>query len=167
MPLARISDPRDLVVDELGSLLYLERQLAEKVLPKLEEEVADEELRDAVERHLEHTRGHIANIEHAFELLGESPTVKRTLALKGLSRDHAQQTKKLETERLQDLAHAEAAAKTEHVEIAAYESLITLAESLGELDVVRLLEENLRQEEEALRELRLAAVRLSTQPLSV
>ena len=44
---------------------------------------------------------------------------------------------------LPDVFDAGAAAKTEYLEIAAYESLITTAEALGETEIVSLLEENL------------------------
>ena len=46
---------------------------------------------------------------------------------------------------------AGAAAKTEHLEIAAYEAMITTAESLGEHEIVSLLEENLDDEKSALK----------------
>jgi ferritin-like metal-binding protein YciE len=47
---------------------------------------------------------------------------------------------------------AGAAARTEHYEIAAYSGLIEMARALGESEAVGLLEENLKQEREALRE---------------
>jgi hypothetical protein len=49
-------------------------------------------------------------------------------------------------EELVDAVLPGAAAKTEHVEIATYEGLITKAETMGADDVVALLEENLEQE---------------------
>lgn len=50
-----------------------------------------------------------------------------------------------------DLVDAGAAARTEHYEIAAYTGLIEMARALGETDAVTLLEENLKEEKEALR----------------
>ena len=41
--------------------------------------------------------------------------------------------------------------ETEHHEIAVYEGLITKAEAMGEQDIVALLQENLEQEEAALK----------------
>ena len=43
-----------------------------------------------------------------------------------------------------------AGARTEHYEIAAYEGLMTMAEAMGEGEVVDLLSENLEQEKTAL-----------------
>ena len=51
------------------------------------------------------------------------------------------------------LLHVAAAAHTEHYEISAYHSLITAAEMLGEPEAIRLLEQNLHEEEEALEKL--------------
>jgi ferritin-like metal-binding protein YciE len=47
-----------------------------------------------------------------------------------------------------------AAAETEHHEIAVYEALMTHAEAMGEPEVVRLLQENLEQEQHTLDEVR-------------
>ena len=46
-----------------------------------------------------------------------------------------------------------AGARTEHYEIAAYEGLVTMAEAMGEVEVVELLTENLEQEKVALEKL--------------
>ena len=51
-----------------------------------------------------------------------------------------------------DIVDAGAAARTEHYEIAAYTGLIEMARALGETEAVGLLEENLKEEKEALRE---------------
>jgi ferritin-like metal-binding protein YciE len=51
-----------------------------------------------------------------------------------------------------DSVNTGAAARTEHYEIAAYTGLIEMARGLGEQDVVNILDENLKQEKEALRQ---------------
>lgn len=50
-----------------------------------------------------------------------------------------------------DLFHAGVIAKNEHVEIAAYTALIECAKALDEDEIANLLNENLDQEEEALK----------------
>ena len=42
-----ITSPRELFLHELGDILYVERKLARETLPKLIEEVNDEEFRPA------------------------------------------------------------------------------------------------------------------------
>jgi ferritin-like metal-binding protein YciE len=61
---------------------------------------------------------------------------------------------------LTDLAHAVAALATEHLELATYESLISLAESLGEEEVGIRLREVMEQEELALEQVERAMSKL-------
>jgi len=68
-----MTSPRELFLHELGDILYVERALADEALPKLIGEVKDEEFRAGLERHLEQTRQHVANVESVFESLGEEP----------------------------------------------------------------------------------------------
>jgi ferritin-like metal-binding protein YciE len=149
--MSHLTTPRDLFLHELGDILYVEQKLAEEVLPKLVKEVRSEELRKGFERHLDQTRGHIANLEQVFDLLGEPPTAEECIGFEGLKKEHDQLVQESSPE-LIDLVDAGAAARTEHYEIAAYESLIAMARALGEPDAVGLFEENLKQEKETLRE---------------
>ena len=54
-----------------------------------------------------------------------------------------------------------AGARTEHYEIAAYEGLVTMAEAMGETEVVELLTENLEQEKTTLEKLNTIGKRLA------
>lgn len=62
-----------------------------------------------------------------------------------------------------DAFPAGAGARTEHYEIAAYEGLVTMAEAMGEDDVVKLLNENLEQEKNALETMQTIGKRLAQQ----
>ena len=62
-----------------------------------------------------------------------------------------------------DLVDLGAAARTENYEIAAYEGLRRMAKALGEEKAVELLDENLSQEKEALREVEKIATRVSNE----
>jgi ferritin-like metal-binding protein YciE len=152
--MAKISQPRELLEQKLSTMLYVERELAETVLPELLEKIDNPQLRQGVESHLAQTRGHVANLEQAFVILGEDPDTEKSAAFDGLTKDHDKMSKMIETQQLEDFVHAGAAAKTEHFEIAAYEGMIDLAETLGETEIVHLLEENLDQEREALEQVK-------------
>ena len=60
-----------------------------------------------------------------------------------------------------DLFLTSSGARAEHYEIAAYSGLITSAKALGESEVAKLLEENLRQEKAALGQLESIGERLA------
>jgi ferritin-like metal-binding protein YciE len=66
-----LTSPKELFLHELGDILYVERELAEQVLPKLIDEVTDDEFRSGLENHLEQTREHVTNVEQVFEIFGE------------------------------------------------------------------------------------------------
>jgi ferritin-like metal-binding protein YciE len=113
--------------------------------------VQSAELRQGFERHLEQTRAHITNVEQVFDSLDEQPTAEECIGFEGLKQEHDELLEEA-SEDLVDLVDAGAAARTEHYEIAAYETLIGMARSLGESEAAGLLEENLKEEKEALRE---------------
>ena len=149
--MAEITTPRELFLHELGDILYVEEQLANEVLPKLINEVKHDEFRTSLENHLEETRRHIENVEQVFSSLGESAKTEECVGFEGLKKEKEELTGKV-SETMIDAVNAGAAARTEHYEIAAYTGLIEKARALGEQDVVNLLDENLKEEKEALRQ---------------
>jgi ferritin-like metal-binding protein YciE len=155
-----ITNPRELFLHELGDILYVERGLAEETLPELIGEVQDEEFRSGLENHLEETRGHVKNVERVFAELGEEPEAEKCVGFEGLKKEH-QELRGQSSASLVDMIDLGAAARTECYEIAAYESLRRMAKAMGEERAVELLDENLKQEKEALREVEKIATRLS------
>lgn len=164
--MAEIETPRELFLHDLGDILYVERKLSDEVLPKLIGEVQDDDLRKGLERHLEETRQHVTNVEQVFDTLGEEPQAEKCIGFEGLKKEHDQLVQEAGPD-LVDLVDTGAAARTEHYEIAAYEGLIPMARALEEREAVGLLEENLKQEKEALREVESVAKRLSNEHAKV
>jgi len=156
----KIETPRQLFLEELADILFAEQTLAEKVLPELREEVTDPEFRQGIEKHLEQTRQHAERVEEVFDLFGEKPETETCEGLMGLKKEHDGMVDDLDPE-LADVFDAGAAARTEHYEIAAYDGLINIARALGESEAVSLLEENLKEEKETLREIESISKRLS------
>jgi ferritin-like metal-binding protein YciE len=165
--MAAITEPRQLFVNELKGMLYVEQRLAQDVLPQLEREIQNNEFKQSIREHTQETKRHVANIERAFELLGEEPKPDKSHAVDGLVAQHEKVVKNIQSPELRDIFDAGAAAKTEHLEIAAYESMITTAESLGENEVVTLLEENLDEEKEALKKAKKVSEQLARETAAV
>ena len=157
-----LTTPRDLFLHELGDILYVERALAKETLPKLIGEVSDTEFKSGLESHLEQTRQHVAFVEKVYELLGEEPVVERCVGFEGLKKEHDQLIEESASS-LVDIVDVGAAARTENYEIAAYEGLRRMAKAMGEDEAVDLLDENLKQEKETLREVEKIATRLSNE----
>lgn len=157
-----ITNERELFTHELGDILYVERKLANETLPKLIGEVQDAEFKAGLEKHLGETRRHVQNVEKVFELIGEEPKAEPCLGFEGLKKEHEKLVGEAASD-LIDLVDLGAAARTENYEIAAYEALRRMAKALGEDKAVDLLDENLKQEKEALREVEKFATRISNE----
>ncbi len=160
--MSQITNPRELFLHELGDILYVERALANEVLPKLISEVQDTEFKEALEQHLEQTRGHMANLKQVFEELGEAPHAEQCIGFEGLKAEHDKLVEESSPE-LIDSVDLGAAARTENYEIAAYEGLRRMAKAMGEDRAVDLLDTNLKEEKEALRLVEKISTRVSNE----
>jgi ferritin-like metal-binding protein YciE len=159
---SQITNPRELFLHELGDILYVERALANEVLPKLISEVQDTEFKETLEQHLEQTRGHMANLKKVFEELGEAPHAEECIGFEGLKAEHDKLVEESSPE-LIDSVDLGAAARTENYEIAAYEGLRRMAKAMGENRAVDLLDANLKEEKEALRLVEKISTRVSNE----
>jgi ferritin-like metal-binding protein YciE len=155
-----VTSPRELLVDDLKRLLTVETTLAKTMLPKLIEEVSDDELKSALEEHLEETRTHADNVKQSLQELGEDEAGKDAPALDGLKREHDSGISEVAPD-LRDSFDAGAAIGTEHYEIAIYSSALLLAQANGGGKVAKLIGENLDQEFAALRKLEAISERLA------
>jgi ferritin-like metal-binding protein YciE len=145
-----MKEPRELFMHELGDILYAERTLV-KTLPKLAEEATDKSLATAFEDHLTETKQHVANVEAAFEAIGEKPKAEKCPGIEGLKTEHDEFVKDEDpSPDVLDMFLTGAGARTEHYEIAAYTGLVTMADALGEKDAAKLLRANREQETAAL-----------------
>jgi len=159
--MARISDSKQLFEHELGMALGAERKVL-TTLRKLEKSAQRQELKQQFHHHLEETEGQIKNLEQAFQALGARAGGHEADSANGIAAEGEKLVEKVDDE-LIDAVLLAAAAKTEHVEIAMYEGLITKAEAMGADDIVALLEENLDQERHTLEEVKTASKKLSKQ----
>jgi ferritin-like metal-binding protein YciE len=158
-----ITEPRDLFISGLTEMLYVEQKLADEVLPELQKQIRTPEFKEGVQRHIEETHRHADNVHRVFDLLGEEPMIDKSHSLDGLVAQREKVIKNIESDDVREVFNAAAAAKTEHLEIAAYESMIKTAEALGQSEIVELLEENLADEKDTLKEVEKVADKLSKQ----
>ena len=121
------------------------------MLPELQEAVTSEGLAAAVGEHLDQTKEHGPRLEEVFRAVGAEPSSNLSPPVEKLAEHHDELADSFTDDRLADVFHAAAAATTEHHELAAYDTLLALAQAV-ELsdDARRLLERNRAEEEEAL-----------------
>ncbi|USZ70920.1 DUF892 family protein [Natronosalvus halobius] len=143
----------DLFEHGLEDIYHAEHQLLD-ALEDLEEHTEREEIANAFVEHREETQTHIDRLEEVFDAFGEPPEKEECEGIEGLIEEYEEF---LETDPNQDVLdyhNMAAAEKTEHYEIAAYGNLIPLAAQMDLGDAADLLEENLREEQDALEELK-------------
>jgi len=138
----------ELLLDELADLLNAETQLT-KALPKMAKAAQAEELREAINSHLEETEGHVERLKQVFESLNEKPKSKTCQAMKGLVEEGSKLLQELKGKSSIDAGIIAAAQKVEHYEIASYGTVRAWAEQMGHEEAVRLLEETLNEEKGA------------------
>ena len=147
-----MSKLRESFLQELMDLYDAEKQLV-KALPKVAKAAEHEELKSAVESHLEETQEHVERLERVFEIIGESAKGKKCQAMAGLLEEGSDAIKEKEGDAMLICC----AQKIEHYEIASYGTLITWARILGEDDAADVLEETIDEEKNADEKLTLLA----------
>jgi ferritin-like metal-binding protein YciE len=143
----KLNTLQKLYTDELRDLYNAENQLL-KALPKMAKAASSEELKEAFEKHLEQTRGHVERLEQVFEELGEKPKGKTCRAMKGLIEEGSEILGEDGEESVLDAGIIVAAQKVEHYEIAGYGSVRTFAHLLGKDKSAELLQTTLDEESE-------------------
>ncbi|HXM90054.1 MAG TPA: ferritin-like domain-containing protein [Candidatus Dormibacteraeota bacterium] len=138
---------KELYVDELKDIYNAENQLV-KALPKMAKAANSEELRTGFEEHLEQTRGHVQRLEQIFKEMGEKPSGKKCKGMEGLVAEGQEMMEEDFEDDVMDAALISAAQRVEHYEIAAYGTVRTYAELLGEDTAAQLLEQTLEEEKE-------------------
>jgi ferritin-like metal-binding protein YciE len=139
---------KELYVNELRDLYNAENQLV-KALPKMAKGASSDELKEAFEKHLEQTKGHVQRLEEVFEELGEKTKGKTCQAMKGLIEEGSEVLKADGEDSVIDAGIIVAAQKVEHYEMAGYGSVRTFAQLLGQDKSAELLQQTLDEESEA------------------
>ncbi|HEY7349362.1 MAG TPA: DUF892 family protein [Ktedonobacterales bacterium] len=136
-------DSRKLLVKSLEDVYALEAHLVQMFSDHVKDAQDEPQIRQKIEQHLRETELHRDRIEQRLNALGGSkPGLKTTVSsvigqvLGGIGGSRASTLAK----------NAREEYASEHLEIAAYIELITLAQTLGDQDTVRTAQLNLRDE---------------------
>jgi ferritin-like metal-binding protein YciE len=140
-----ISTADDLFIDELKDIYSAEKQ-AVRIYPRLAKAISSPELKEALQAHLEETKGQIERLDRVFETLEKRSSGKTCEGMKGLIEEGQQHAEEIEQGPVRDSALIGAAQRMEHYEIAAYGTVIAFAKAKGEDEIVKLLSETLEEE---------------------
>lgn len=134
--------------DSLKDIYWAEKHLT-KALPKMRKAATTQELKDAIEEHLEQTKEHVARLEQVFEIIERPARAKKCEAMEGLTKEGESVIEETEDGSMtRDVAIIMASQKVEHYEIATYGGLVTLAGTLGLEDAAEILAQTLEEEKQ-------------------
>jgi ferritin-like metal-binding protein YciE len=142
------SNLQELFLDELADVYHAEKQLT-KALPKMIKAAQSDELREALEEHLDQTESQIERLDQVFASLDEKVKTKPCKGMQGIVEEGDELIKENKGTPGLDAAIISAAQKVEHYEIASYGTLAAWAEQMGNDRAAKLLQETLREEKEA------------------
>ncbi|TML66866.1 MAG: ferritin-like domain-containing protein [Actinobacteria bacterium] len=138
---------QDLFEHEISDLYSAETQLVE-ALPKLAQAASNDELRQAVQHHLEETRDHVRRLDEIRGQIGSSMS-EQCDGMRGLIQEGEEIISATGDPNVKDAALISAAQRVEHYEIAAYGTARTLADEIGLGEAKDLLDQTLDEESNA------------------
>lgn len=141
---------RELFIHDLNDMLDAERRILD-ILQQQEEETDRSDMQKAFTQHHSQTETQIERLEQCFQELEEEAQETECHGIVGLVEEKQSFMQQEPTKELIDLFNIGATGKVEHYEIAAYTSLIDMAEKMGHKKAVRLLQQNLREEQQMLK----------------
>jgi|ERR1700722_4283381 ferritin-like metal-binding protein YciE len=151
--MSELKSVKDLLEDEIKDLYSAEKQLT-KAIPKMAKGSNHSDLEAAFRSHLKETEGQVQRLERVAQILETKPTGKKCMGMEGVIEEGAEALDEDGDENVLDLGIIGAGSRVEHYEMAGYMTAISLAERIGEADVVKLLNESLAEEEAAEEKLR-------------
>lgn len=135
----------DLLIHEIKDIYSAEKQLL-KALPKLASAATSPELQQALEDHLEETKGQIERLEKIMGELELGTRVPKCEAMEGLIEEAKNLLEEDIDPQVLDAAIIASCQRVEHYEIAAYGCARTFAELLGNDEMAQTLQQSLDEE---------------------
>lgn len=145
---ANLDSLRKLYIDQLQQLHSAETQITD-ALPKMIDAATEPQLKQALQTHLQETEGHVSRLEQILNQAKGSVDSKKCKGVAALIDEGEAVIKDATDDSVRDAGIIAAAQKVEHYEIAAYGTVRTWAQILGESSQARLLEQTLNEEKHA------------------
>jgi ferritin-like metal-binding protein YciE len=136
---------KNLLISELRDIYSAEQQIVE-ALPEAISAADNDELRKALDKHLNETRNQVKRLEKIFSMLNASAEGESCEAMEGLISEVKECIQKHEKGSLRDAALISKIQRIEHYEISVYGTMRTFAKELSLSDIKSLLQETLDEE---------------------
>src|SRR5579864_6088575 len=145
----KLESLRELFVQELQDLYSAENMII-KALPKIMEKSSSPDLKNALDQHLQQTRGQVRRLDQIFDQLPKVDREDRKCkGMEGVIKEGEEILKEDGEPEVRDAGIISAAQRVEHYEMAGYGTVRTYAKLLGHNDWAQLLQQTLDEEKEA------------------
>lgn len=138
----------DLFKHGLQDIYYAEQQIV-KTLPDLIERTTNKQLKSDLQKHLEESQNHVWRLEVVFAALGEEPKGVKCKGIDGILSEGSSLISESEGAGVIDAAVIASAQAVEHYEITRYGDLIAWAREMNRDELLKPLQQNLREEKRA------------------
>jgi ferritin-like metal-binding protein YciE len=146
--MTELASIEDVLAEQLGDLRSAEQQLID-ALPKMVEGAGTDQLRQALQEHLEETKGHAERLDGIIGALDFEVPEESCKGMEGLLAEGEEVLSADGDAAAKDAALIAAAQRVEHYEIAGYGTARTLARQLGLSSAAETLQETLDEESAA------------------
>jgi ferritin-like metal-binding protein YciE len=144
----KIDSLRALLEEERKDIYRAEKQLL-KAMPKMAKKASSQELKMALQEHMQVTERQVERLEAVFESLGKPAKSKTCKAMQGLIEEAKEIMEEDADDAVMDAGIIAAAQKVEHYEMASYGTVRTWARLCGAEEAATLLQETLDEEGDA------------------
>ena len=131
----------------LKDMYWVEKALT-KAIPKMIKKAKSQELKSALEDHLNVTEDQVSKLEKVFAGIDKKPQAKKCVGMDGIMKEGEELMEEFKGPVL-DGAIIAAAQKVEHYEISSYAGMITLARTLDMPKEADILQKVLNEEMES------------------
>lgn len=144
----KLENLEQLFLQELRDLYDAEEQITD-ALPKMIEAAHFDQLKSALQEHLDVTHKQIDRLDQIFQILGEDASGQTCKGMKGVIKEGDEIISQGGDNATVDAGIISAAQRVEHYEMAGYGTVRTYAELLGQQEIAGLLQQTLDEEKEA------------------
>ena len=139
---------KDLFIVELKDLYSAEKQIL-KALPKMVKAATNAQLKAGFQEHLEQTKEHAVRLEKLLAKHHQSTRGPKCKGMEGVLKEGEEMIEEEGDDEVRDAGLIAAAQRVEHYEMAGYGCARTYAETLGDKDCARVLQQTLDEERDA------------------
>jgi ferritin-like metal-binding protein YciE len=147
--MGKVKSLRELFELELRYAYDCEQKLVKKGLPSMIEAANSQELRSALQQHLQETQTHVTRLERVFSAIGATPDTKGNSILDEMTKAAKDSVSNIDDPSLRDTALIVNGNYVEHYEIAMYGTLLAFSRQLGLQEAGNLLDQTLKEEKAA------------------